>query len=238
MERKKLFSYSEWLLNEAGEAPAPAAAPADDFTFDEDATVDPATPADPNAPAPDPNAPADPNAPVDPNAPADPMANASMGADLGGGAAGAPPAGGMTGGMPGGGGMGAPMGAEGGEVTPEPSFKPSAQNFPIVINNPEAKWSNEYPDGGGIKKMKGYDISWGSLEDWMKENDLSDKAEDITNFLSGKENKLNDEVKAMIKKGLENEDLGTDMDDTEIEFDDDNVPYTGDLNTVIVDFKD
>lgn len=242
---------------------APAAKPEDDFDFSEHTGTDANAPVStPPAEGTDPNAaPADPNAPVS-TPPADgSAAPAGAGPDISGGGAstgggaGAPPVSGAPGGdtstsippaptsAPGAGGAGAPAPADNIEEAPEKGdnlakspgdYVPPVKNFKIVVSDKKAPWVHEYPDGGGVKKMEGYDIDWKDLNTWLDQNQLSDKKQAVAEYLLGETDHLDDAVRDKVRDAIEGGKVGDKAGETEVEYDDDETPYVADINTVIV----
>jgi len=239
--RAKILTYSQFILNEDNKS---STFSDDDFKFDDNkesnsAATPPAAGANETAPVATipPSAdgstppPADSSTPL-PGEDSTTPTPAAGSTDLGSGGAN-----GVGGGAP-----SAPIGpdplAGGPGEEGQANFKPNTTLFTVILNDPEAKWKHEYPSGGGVKKMKTFEISWIALEKWIDNNNLKDQTEDITNFLLGKENKLNREVKLQIKAAMENDKLGIDSGTTDIEFDEKDESYTGDINTVVLNFDD
>lgn len=213
-----------------------------------------ATPTDPNAPVdPTTGAPADPNAPpADGSAPTDASAagatdpGASGGGGIGSGGASTPPppSSGSTGASPSG--AGAPPPPSGGAPPPPApeagdneskkpgDYVPPVSKFKIVLMDKGTKWSLEYPDGGGVKEMPGYEIDWKDLNTWIDKNKLGDHKEKISEYLLGEKDELDDSVKDKLKNAITSKSIGDDIGRTEVEFDDDQTPYVSDINTVIV----
>jgi hypothetical protein len=254
--KKRVLSFSEYITEAKIPTPpkpdqeptataAPAPGGADGVQTDSSLTSTTGAPA-PAAPGTAPVAGAPGAAPAATNPDGSPVNPAEAGDPAAAGTENLGGGGGMGGDMGGGGGAlpigggGGSMGAPAGDVSmpaEDAAFKPQVSSFPVVINDETEKYHIEYPDGGGVKRMKGYEVSWGSLEDWIATNNLSTDTEEITKFLQGEDNKLKPEIKEKLKKALADEKLGEADDEVEIEFDEEGTPYSSDLATVILNFN-
>jgi len=123
--------------------------------------------------------------------------------------------------------------AETEEKKPE-DYTPPVNTFNIVLMDKNKPWSQQYPDGGGVKDMKGYELSWKDLNKWIDDNKLGEKKQDIAEYLLGESDKLDDDVKEKLKQAIEDKKVGDTNGETEVEFDDDMTPYVQDINTILV----
>ena len=98
-----------------------------------------------------------------------------------------------------------------------------------------AQWEQEYPDGGGVKEMTGYEVSWKDLNKWITHNNLASKKQEIAEYLMGENDDLDNSIKSKLKNAFTSKTLGDDTGKTEVEYDSDLTPYVQDINTIIVD---
>lgn len=216
-----------------------------------DATqVDSSMTTDPNAAGGIPPAPGtDPAAGAAPTDASGAAGSTNGGTDLGGGMpnlGGSTPSSSSSAGV-GGGGLGAPptdgsapapdagQGQEGEENSDDPkNYIAPVSKFNIVMNDKNARWSQEYPDGGGVKEMEGYEVTWKDLNKWIDENQLGEKKKDISEYLLGETENLDDDIKQKLKQAFDEGKIGNKTGKTEIEFDDDQTPYVQNLSTILV----
>lgn len=142
--------------------------------------------------------------------------------------------------------LGEPLSDEGTGTAPKPdsgtqpeqsqeNYIPPVSKFNLVLVDKNAKWEQEYPDGGGVKDMQGYEVTWKDLNKWITQNGLANKKQDIAEYLMGENDDLDPDTKEKLKNAFTSKTLGEDTGETEVEYDNDLTPYVQDINTILVD---
>lgn len=121
------------------------------------------------------------------------------------------------------------------ELPPDPALadSPAAANtikYTFVFIDADKEWAAEYPTGGGVKKYKRYEVKDSDLTEWITAAKLTEKAEEIKDGLTGK-NEMSREVYYKFKQALRDESLQyKEMAELDVEYDEDLVPYTENLD--------
>jgi hypothetical protein len=89
---------------------------------------------------------------------------------------------------------------------------------------------------GRIKRFTEYRIMNSDLEKWITDNNLESNKDEIMSGVYGKE-KINKDLISKLTSDIDSEKLGSSLGDVDIQFDDKQVPSTGDLNLMFVTTK-
>lgn len=118
-----------------------------------------------------------------------------------------------------------------------PVATPQDKSIRFVLLDSDEEWHSTYDDGGGVKRFNEYEIDPADLEKWIDENGYSAEKDSIMKAFQGKKT-ISSAVYNKLKSALRKESVGKDRGDIDIEYDDELVPSTSDLNVVFVKHSD
>lgn len=111
------------------------------------------------------------------------------------------------------------------------------KKYAFVFITADKDWASEYPTGGGIKRYKKYEVTDQDLSEWIKSKKLDKNAEEIKAALTG-ESEMPKDMFFQFKQALRDKSLKyKDKGETDVEYDDDGVPYTDDIEVTFLRHK-
>lgn len=119
-------------------------------------------------------------------------------------------------------------------ATPAGGAPVASKKYTFVFISAEKDWAAEYPTGGGIKKYKRYQVDSADLDKWIESKNLTAKAEEIKNSLTG-DTEMPKDLYFKFKQGLRDKELKyKELGELDVEYDIDLTPYTDMLDVTFL----
>lgn len=114
---------------------------------------------------------------------------------------------------------------------PIPQANPTEIKF--IMLDPDQEWHSEYDDGGGVRRFSEYEVTQSDLDKWIEDTGLFAEKDKIMKAFQGDKG-LSLEIFDKLKKSLNSEELGKNLGDLDIEYDENGDPSTGELEVVFI----
>lgn len=115
----------------------------------------------------------------------------------------------------------------------QPIPQANSTEIKFVMLDPDKEWHSEYDDGGGVRRFSEYEVTQSDLDKWIEDNGLSAEKDKIIKAFKG-DIGLSRELFDKLKKSLNSEELGKNLGDLDIEYDEKDDPSTGELEVVFI----
>jgi len=121
----------------------------------------------------------------------------------------------------------------GGAAVPPPVVE-EVPTYKMVFLDDNVDWHIQKPDGGGTKKYMEYQIEDPALDTWLQEKGWTEDKPEFQKMLKGEKYSLDSSKVATLRHDFENESLGDEAGEIEVDYDEKNEPFVSDIDVVFI----
>ena len=115
--------------------------------------------------------------------------------------------------------------------------QPAAETIPtykLIFLDDSVEWHVQKADGGGTKKYMEYQIEDTELDTWLQEKGWTEDKPEFQKLLKGEKYSLDSSKIAAMRQDFENEQLGDEAGEIEVDYDENNEPFVSDIDVSFI----